>query len=271
MYRLIRFTLKTNYIFFRAAPPPTGTKDAPMFKILLSFATISGQFDNMKHLILVLALCLGLASAAPALAKEEAANAAPKPAKLSALEKADVARIETYLNDLKSVQADFLQVNDYGNMRHGKIAIQRPGKMRVTYDAPDKDFIVADGSFVHMWDDEMGQQTSVPVGSSIAELILQNNIKLSDGITITRYARYPAKIELSLVSTKDPGDGELTLIFEDKPLMLRQWKVLDPQGRTTGVNLENAHEGVSFPENTFVFVSPKLGRSGNATGASQVN
>lgn len=229
------------------------------------------NLPSMKKRILLTALLLGSLLASPVMAKDEPAANKPTPAKLSAAEKADVVRIETYLNELKSVGANFLQVNDSGSLRHGVISIQRPGKMRVVYNPPDKDFIVADGSFVHMWDDEMGQQTSVPVGGSIAEFILRENIKLSGDVVITRYARYPAKIELSLVSAKDPGDGEITLVFEDKPLKLRQWRVLDPQGRTTGVNLENAREGISFPDNTFVFVSPNLGKSGKAGKASQMN
>lgn len=228
-------------------------------KILLFFATISGQFGPMR--ILPALLALGLFLSLPAFAAEQA----PVPARLNAQEQADVVRIETYLNEMKSVAANFLQISDGGSLRHGAIAIQRPGKMRVTYDAPDKDFIIADGTFVNIWDDEMGQQTSVPVGSGIAEFILREKIKLSGDVVITRFARYPAKLELSFVSAKEPGEGELTLIFEDKPLKLRQWRVLDPQGRTTGVNLENAREGVSFPDNTFVFVSPKLGKTGRGT------
>jgi outer membrane lipoprotein-sorting protein len=185
---------------------------------------------------------------------------AVKPAKLSTQDKADIARIETYLNELKSVGANFTQVNDMGEFRHGKIAIQRPGKMRVTYDPPQKDFIVADGEYVHIWDDGMQQQTNMPVGSSIAELILRDPIKLSGDVTITRFERFPLKLELTVVSTQDPGDGQLTLIFEDKPLQLRQWRVLDAQGRTTGVNLENAREGVTFASNTFDFIPPNFGK-----------
>jgi outer membrane lipoprotein-sorting protein len=209
---------------------------------------------------LLMALCL----VQPAFAADKSKTTSVIPAKLSPAEQKDIERIETYLNDLKSVGANFLQVNDMGGLRHGAISIQRPGKMRVVYDPPDKDFIVADGSFVHMWDDEMGQQTSIPVGSSMAEFILRENIKLSGDVVLTRFARYPAKIELSLVSAKEPTEGELTLIFEDKPLKLRQWRVLDTQGRTTGVNLENAREGIEFPENTFVFVPPNLGKSNKA-------
>ncbi len=196
----------------------------------------------------------------PALAE----SVAPKAAKLSARESRDVARIETYLNELKSVSARFLQVSDSGAMRHGAIAIQRPGKMRVTYDEPDKDFIVADGSFVNIWDDELQQQSTIPLGSGIADFILREKISLSGDVVVTRFAYYPAKIEVSLVSVKEPGEGELTLIFEDKPLKLRQWRVVDSQGRTTGVNLEDAREGVSFESGTFSFIPPNIGKTGRS-------
>ncbi|MFA6280695.1 MAG: outer membrane lipoprotein carrier protein LolA [Bdellovibrionales bacterium] len=218
----------------------------------------------MKHIRpFLLALSLLLCLALPAWAEQTPATStdAPVAAKLSAKEQADVNRIEAYLNDLKSVGANFLQVSDSGNLRHGALSIQRPGKMRVVYDAPDKDFIVADGSRLNIWDDEMGQQTTVGLDEGMASFILRENIKLSGDVVVTRFVRFPAKIEVSLVSVKEPHEGELTLIFEDNPLKLRQWRILDPQGRTTGVNLENAREGIEFPENTFVFVSPKLGKN----------
>ncbi len=214
----------------------------------------------------LLALSLFLALTLPVWAEEPTPAPSPAPdkpiaAKLSAKEKADVDRIEAYLNDFKSVSAHFMQVSDSGNLRHGSIAIQRPGKMRVVYDAPDKDFIVADGSRLTLWDDEMGQQTTLALDEGMASFILRENIKLSGDVIVTRFVRYPAKIEVSLVSVKEPHEGELTFIFEDKPLKLRQWRILDAQGHTTGVNFENASEGVEFPEDTFVFISPKLGKN----------
>ncbi len=233
-----------------------------------------------KNVLLLLAiLCLSASASAEArtvlpsaASRTEAAPPAheekkPAPANLSEREKKDVARVESYLNALKSVSARFLQVSDSGAMRHGAIAIQRPGKMRVTYDPPDKDFIVADGSFLNIWDDELQQATTVSLGEGIADFILREKISLSDDVVITRFAYYPAKIEVSLVSLKEPEQGELTLIFEDRPLKLRQWRVVDTQGRMTGVNLENAREDVSFENGTFSFIPPNIGKTGR--GARQ--
>jgi len=207
----------------------------------------------MKKLLLLLALCL---SPVAAIAGDQAS-----PAHLVYQDKIDLGRIETYLNNLKNVSADFLQVDDAGGMMRGELAISRPGKMRATYAAPNKDFIIADGHFVHIWDDALQSQTNVPQDTSLAEFILRDPVKLSGDVTVTKFVRGPSKLEVTLVQTNDASAGSLTLVFEDKPLKLRQWKVTDAQGRLTGVNLENMSEGATFPSGTFVFVPPNFNKN----------
>lgn len=217
----------------------------------------------MKKILLVLTALLALAS--PAFAAED--QPAVQPAKLSAAEQADVYRIELYLNDLHSISADFIQVDDRGGMMRGSLAIQRPGKMRAVYDPPNKDFIVADGGAVHIWNNDLKSQTNVDENSSLANFILRDPIKLTGDVTVTKFTRRPATIELTLVQTNDPAAGNLTLVFEDHPLLLKQWRVVDAQARTTGVSLENERTGVSFPSGTFTFVAPNFGKSGKGSEA----
>ncbi len=214
----------------------------------------------LKFLILPFFALLALSY--PATAKDAGSKAVE--IKFSAQDRNDIARIEDYLNGLHSISADFMQIDEQGGMMRGKIAIQRPGKMRVTYDVPNKDFIVCDGDWVHIWNEDLKSQTNVEQGSSLAEFILRDPIKLSGDVTITSFKRYPAKIELTLSETDDPATGSLTLVFEDHPLLLRQWKVLDPQGHLTGVNLENQRADVEFPASTFRFVPPNFGKGGKA-------
>lgn len=210
------------------------------------------------YLVLFALLC-GLQ---PAHASTPAASA--DPAAWSAQDKNDIKRIEAYLNNLRSISADFLQVDEQGGMMRGKIAIQRPGKMRVTYDSPNKDFIICDGDWVHIWNEDLKSQTNVEQGSSLAEFILRDPIKLEGDVTITKFRRYPAKLEITLAQTEDPATGTLTLVFEDHPLLLRQWKVIDAEGHSTGVNLENEHDDVTFPKSTFIFTPPNFGKGGKA-------
>ena len=211
-----------------------------------------------KHILMAAFVALGLGLPLAAHAEKS------ETLKLSAQDHADLNRIELYLNRLRNISADFMQIDDDGGMMRGQIAIHRPGKMRVTYEAPNKDFIVADGDTVHIWNEDLKSQTNVDEGTSLAEFILRDPIKLSGDVTITSFKRFPAKLEVTLAQTDDPATGTLTLIFEDHPLMLRQWRVMDPQGRSTGVNLENEREDVSFPASTFTFVPPNFGKGGKA-------
>lgn len=211
----------------------------------------------MKKFLLLLALVLTFPFPPTAQAADGHAVAQ---ANLTARDKKDLERIETYLNAMKNVSADFLQIDDAGGIMRGQIAIARPGKMRVTYDPPSKDFIIADGSSVHIWDEDLKAQTNVEQGSSLAEFILRDPVKLDGDVSVTKVQRFPAKIEVTLIQAKDPAQGSLILVFEDKPLRLRQWKVVDPQGRTTGINLENMSEKASFPSNYFVFTPPNFGK-----------
>jgi outer membrane lipoprotein-sorting protein len=209
----------------------------------------------MKKLFLFLALCL-----APLLSAQ-AAQPTAIPVHLTTQDQSDLSQIEDYLNGLKNISADFLQVDDAGGFLHGEIAISRPGKMRVTYNPPNKDFIIADGNFVHIWDDELQNQTNVVQGTSLAEFILRDPVKLGGDVTVTKIQRFPSKLEVTLVQSNDPGTGSLTLVFEEKPLKLRQWKVIDPQGHTTGVSLENMSTGATFPASTFTFTPPNFGKN----------
>lgn len=190
-----------------------------------------------------------------------AASKGVVPAQLSANDSEDIRRIEMYLNGLENASADFIQIDDMGGIMRGIIAIQRPGKMRVDYSPPSKDFIIADGDHVHIWNDDLHEQTNVEQSSSLAEFILRSPVKLTGDVVVTHFRRQPAKLEITLVQSSDESSGQLTLIFEDNPLKLRQWKVHDPQGHTTTVSLENLQYDVSFPDKKFHFVPPHFGES----------
>ncbi len=185
--------------------------------------------------------------------------AAPRAAALSPQEQSIVARVEEYLNGVRTLQSKFVQISPNGQQTTGTFYLSRPGRMRLEYDPPVKDFVVADGSFIFYWDGEMRQQSSAPIGSTLADFILRKDIHLSGDVTVTGVYQAPGVVEVSLTESKDPGKGTLTLVFEDRPFQLRKWRVLDAQGLTTEVALLNPHSDVQFDRNLFYFIEPKKG------------
>ncbi|AWB08379.1 outer membrane lipoprotein carrier protein LolA (plasmid) [Azospirillum humicireducens] len=205
-------------------------------------------------------LCAAFLAPLPVVLAPSAAVAAPAtPVSLSAQDQAVVAKVEEYLNGIVTLQSKFLQVAPNGRQATGTFYLWRPGRMRLEYDRPLKDFIVADGSFVFYWDGEMRQQSSAPIGSTLADFILRKDIRLSGDVTVNEVFQAPGVIEVSLLETKDPGKGTLTLVFEDRPFQLRKWRVLDAQGMTTEVALLNPRTDVTFDREMFYFKEPARG------------
>lgn len=191
-----------------------------------------------------------------------AARAAPaKPLALTAQDRVDVARIEAYLNGLRTLRARFLQVAPDGTTSQGNAWLQRPGRMRFEYDKPSPYLLVAGRGSAVFYDKQLNQTTSVPLATTPLGILLADNFKLSGAVTVTAIDRQPGSIQVTTTRTNSPADGSLTLVFADTPLELRQWAVIDQDHQETRVSLFSIELGGNFDQNMFEFHDPRLPRS----------
>jgi outer membrane lipoprotein-sorting protein len=181
-----------------------------------------------------------------------------QPAVLTAADRADIARIEVYLNGLKTLKAKFLQIAPDGGTSQGTAWIDRPGKLRFEYDPPSPLLLVAGYGVGFFHDKQLGQTSNFPLSSTPLGILLTDNLKLSGDVTVTRVTRMPGQVQVTLYRTSSPGDGTITLVFADGPLTLRQWTVTDPQGKETSVTLFDISLGGKFDSKMFTFADPSL-------------
>ena len=197
-------------------------------------------------------------AAAAALAGAGRPSIAQTAAPLSDADRADLGRIEVYLNGLRTLRARFLQVAPDGATSTGSAWIERPGRLRFEYDPPTPILLVAGHGLLVFRDEQLKQTTNLPLSSTPLGLLLQDNIKLSGDVTVTAIGRLPGQIQVSMVRTASPGDGSLGLVFADSPLSLRQWLVVDQQRRETRVSLFDIQLGGNFDQKLFTYIDPKL-------------
>lgn len=168
---------------------------------------------------------------------------------------------ETYLNSLTTAKARFTQTAEWdGSQLSGTFYLNRPGKLRFDYDAPLEDFIVADGTFIFYYDAALGEQTNAPIGSTLADFILRDPIRLSGDVTVTSSSQTDTTQSLTLVQTQDPHVGNLTLTFYKEPFRLESWTVTDAQGLRTKVSLSDITTGISLPSSMFYYIDPDHGQ-----------
>lgn len=218
------------------------------------FKSLSARF---RPAVAGLCAAVMLVCAAPAwTGNVAAAQGRAVAVELSEPEQALVQQAEEYLNSITTLQSQFVQLAPNGGQTMGTIYMSRPGRMRLTYDPPVKDFIVADGRFLFYWDAEMRQSSSTPIGGTMAAFILRDNIRLSGDITVTSIYHAPGVVEIGLTESRDPGKGTIVLVFEDRPFQLKKWRIIDAQNLQTEVALLDPARGVSFPNDFFYFREP---------------
>ena len=149
---------------------------------------------------------------------------------LSAQDRADIARVETYLNSIRTLHSRFLQVAPSGATSEGQAWLERPGRMRFQYDPPSPFLLVGGHGLLVFNDSQLKQTSNIPLGQTPLGILLQDNLRLSGAVTVSRVVRLPGQLQVTLYRTASPQDGSLTLIFADNPLALRSWSVIDAQG-----------------------------------------
>ena len=215
---------------------------------------------NRRTLLLSAAALSFARPCAPALAQA-------RPFVPTAQDRTDIARVEAYLNSVRALQARFRQTAPNGSSSVGQAWLQRPGRLRFQYDPPTPFLLVAGNTgFLVFNDSKLNQTSNIPIGSTPLGLLLQDNLRLSGDVTVTGITRPPGQLQVSLVRTKTPQDGSLTLIFADPPLALVQWVVVDAQRLETSIRLSEVKLGGTFDQKLFQFIDPRFFQNNQGSG-----
>ncbi len=195
------------------------------------------------------ALLIALAAGGPAAAAEEAA--------LSKADRFDLARVESYMNALGTIQSRFVQANPDGSYSEGTMYLQRPGRLRFEYDPPDPYLIITQGKWFIFIDTDLEQATYVPLKETPAYFIVRENVRFGGKLRVTAFRRADNVLRIELEQAGQPDAGRVTLVFTDAPLQLRKWRVVDAQGNLTDTTLINPRYGVPLSDELFVYEEPE--------------
>lgn len=172
----------------------------------------------------------------------------------------EVAQAEAYFASLKTAQARFVQTSADGHQERGVFYISRPGKLRFQYDAPNGDFVVADGLFIYFYDSRMKQQSNAPISQTLADFLLRKTIKLSGDLKVEKIMRTAGIVQIFVREKEQPESGTLVLGFIDNGkggLDLKKWRIVDSLGNITETELFNVQTGVKFKDSKlFAYQDP---------------
>ena len=167
-------------------------------------------------------------------------------------EKLSLSTLSTYLNQLVTAEADFTQVNADGSVATGRIFIQRPGRVRFEYAAPDESLVLASGGTVAIFDSKSNQPPEqYPLDRTPLNLILGANINLAKASMVVGHTEEGSATKVRAQDPGHPEYGTIDLICTGDPVALRQWVITDDLGQQTTVILGEMVQGGSYKTSFF--------------------
>ena len=148
--------------------------------------------------------------------------------------------MNTFFENLKTLEADFIQVGPSGNISDGKIYFDLPGKLRIDYNKPNNLLITCKGFWIVLQDRNLKTTNNIPLKNSPFSIFLEKKMSLSNKNIKTDIQNRSGIISFTIKSSNNNEAGELTLEFSEKPLHLKKWIIKNAFGDITTVLIQNA-------------------------------
>src|ERR1700736_1530008 len=155
-------------------------------------------------------------------------------ATFDANQKAQAAKVSSYLSSLQTLVGNFVQVGPDGRKTKGDFYIQKPGKVRFEYEAPSPIDIIADGSSLAVRDRKLATQDIYPLSQTPLRFLLSDRIDLLKDTNVVAVTADNMFISVTIEEKHALiGTSRLMLMVGAKDGQLKQWTVTDPQGYDT--------------------------------------
>ena len=163
-----------------------------------------------------------------------------------------VAAANAYFNGFQTLTGGFIQIGADGRRIGGKLTLAKPGRLRFEYDQPSPLEVVADGTSVAVRDRKLGTQDLYFISQTPLKFLLRDKIDLARDLTVTEVTNDPGGVRIALEDRSTlGGTSKIQLFFDGELKTLSQWRITDPQGYLTTVQLSNLQKGKAVDGSLF--------------------
>ncbi|MGD9810264.1 MAG: outer membrane lipoprotein carrier protein LolA [Sphingobium sp.] len=176
-------------------------------------------------------------------------------------DRADLARVASYISAVKSLTAKFSQTDRNCQTLTGDLTLKQPGKIRFQYQQGVGLLIVGDGHALTLIDYDVQQVQRWPIGSSPLGALIDPSRDFTKFAKVIQTGD-PSILSVEAHDPKRPEFGTITLVFKRKAsapagLDLYGWVARDAQGNRTAVRLTGNRYNVPIADNAFRWRDPR--------------
>ena len=156
--------------------------------------------------------------------------------------------IKDYLGDIKTLQAEFSQTNQTGDIMTGIFFLKKPGKIRLSYDPPQNLQIVSKQQAVLIFDPKNGGSgpLTYPLHSTPLSFLIKNDLSLF----INENGESLELGNLIIFKVRNP-QYNLNIEFNKNPVSLLGWEFENQMGELIKIRLNNIHKNKYISDEIF--------------------
>jgi chaperone LolA len=176
-----------------------------------------------------------------------------------------LAKLQQRYETTKTMEADFRQTVESPTLAtplrtSGKVAFEKPNRMRWDYDPPDQQTIVGDGQTLWLYQPDLNQVIKAPLGeafqASTPLTFLSGLGRVERDFTATLERETRDAWVLRLVPKQDAALGTLVLTVRKRDAAIEEARITDSVGTTTRIAFSNERRNSSIDDARFKFTPP---------------
>ncbi len=156
--------------------------------------------------------------------------------------------IKDYLADIKTLQAEFSQINKTGDVMTGVFFLKKPGKIRFSYNPPQNLQIVSKQQAVLIFDPKNGGggPLTYPLHSTPLSFLIKSDLSLF-------ISENDVSLELDdmIIFKVSNPQYNLSIEFNKNPVSLVGWEFENQMGEIIKIRLKNIHKNNYMSDEIF--------------------
>ena len=132
-------------------------------------------------------------------------------------------RVLNFLQSFNTLNAEFIQINNNGEVLSGKILITRPGKTRIEYNEIPL-LLISDGKRFASINNKIKSITFYNLADIPVSLFLYKNFDKEDIEIIGLYEK-ENQIKIRIRHKKRNDESFLEIVFEKNPFLMKKWTI----------------------------------------------
>jgi outer membrane lipoprotein-sorting protein len=165
--------------------------------------------------------------------------------------KVSLNELKVYLNNIKTLQAEFEQRNNDNSVSYGVLFIKKPNKLRMKYEKPNNGLVLINNQLVTIFDFESNNVTQTfPLAKTPFRFLLSDLSLELTKMDLNIYSE-GSKTFIKVQNKDQTYLGYIKITFNSDPIALEKWVLVNSFAEKVEVKLKNILLGVEIKNNLF--------------------